>query len=228
MAASRRASRPAEVVRALVDLEQAFGVEEVPVTARKRQSLPSADRAAQLARVAQEATACTACVLCRTRTRLVFGEGDPHAALMFIGEAPGREEDLQGRPFVGMAGQLLTKMIESIGLQRADVYIANILKDRPPGNRQPEPSEVAACLPWLEQQLDIIRPRIICTLGRHAAMALLDPTIAIMRARGTWMAWRGTPVMPTLHPAYLLRNPDAKKLVWKDLKAIRDRLPQRP
>lgn len=207
-----------QALRALATFEQAFGVEELPARLD--------DRAARLARLAREAEACTACPLYRTRTHLVFGDGSPTAQLVFVGEAPGREEDLQGQPFVGTAGQLLTKMIESIGLQREEVYIANVLKDRPPENRQPQPEEVAACRHWLEEQLAIIQPTVICTLGRYAAMALLDPAISIMRARGTWMSWRGIPVMPTLHPAYLLRNPDAKKLVWKDLKAIRDRLKQ--
>ena len=216
--------RPDEVVRGLAALERAFGMEDVPLPSRSRRAPPREDPAACLAQLARQAEACTACALYRSRTHLVFGDGNPAAGLVFVGEAPGREEDLQGRPFVGAAGQLLTKMIESIGLQRSDVYIANVLKDRPPGNRQPEPSEVAACRHWLEEQLAVIQPQIICTLGRHAAMALLDPTLSITRVRGTWMAWRDIPVMPTLHPAYLLRNPDAKKLVWKDLKAIRDRL----
>ena len=216
--------RSKEALRGLVALEDAFEVDALPAARRARASQTTADPAARLAELAHTAEQCTACPLHRTRTRLVFGTGHARARLMFIGEAPGREEDLQGKPFVGAAGQLLTKIIESIGLARDEVYIANILKDRPPGNRQPEPTEVAACFHWLEEQIAIIQPQVLCTLGRHAAMALVDPAIAIMRTRGTWKEWRGIPLMPTLHPAYLLRNPDAKKLVWKDLKAVRDRL----
>ena len=227
MTKPRATSPHATAVNSLLAFERAFGVEELPIVSRQRASRAD-DRPTQLAELAHRAEQCTACPLYRTRTRFVFGDGSPQAALMFVGEAPGREEDLQGKPFVGAAGQLLTKMIESIGLKREDTYIANVLKDRPPSNRQPEPTEIAACRHWLEEQITIIQPRVLCALGRYAAMTLLDPTISIMRARGTWMEWRGIPVMPTFHPAYLLRNPDAKKLVWKDLKAIRDRLNQRP
>lgn len=216
-----------DTLRQWVAFEQAFGVEEAPARrATPRRSSGNGHRATRLAQLAREAHGCTACPLYQSRTHLVFGDGHPEAQLVFVGEAPGRDEDRQGKPFVGAAGQLLTKMIEAIGLKREDVYIANVLKDRPPSNRQPLPEEMAACRPWLEQQLEIIQPQVICALGRYAAMTLVDPQISIMRARGAWAAWRGIPVMPTLHPAYLLRNPDAKKLVWKDLKAVRDRINQ--
>jgi uracil-DNA glycosylase len=205
-------------VRSLVELERAFGVKEVPVRVT-RQTVKS-----RLAALERRAAACTDCSLYQTRTKLVFGDGPPNARLVFVGEAPGRDEDVQGVPFVGRAGQLLNKMIEAMGLKREDVYICNVLKDRPPDNRAPQPTEVAACRHWLEEQISIIQPQVICTLGKHASAALLDPEIAIMKARGTWMTWQGVPTMPTLHPAYLLRNPPAKKLVWNDLKAIRDRL----
>ncbi len=211
-----------QAVQSLIALEQAFGVEELPITMPQRRRDRS--KHAQFAQLAEEARACTACSLYRTRTQLVFGEGSPHAQLVFVGEAPGREEDQQGRPFVGAAGQLLTKMIEAIGLKREDVYICNVLKDRPPNNRPPQPEEIAACRHWLEAQLEIIQPRIICTLGKYAALTLLGAVEPITQLRGTWTTWHGIALMPTLHPAYLLRNPEAKKLVWQDLKRVRARL----
>jgi len=180
-----------------------------------------------LASIEQDVIRCRRCPLYRTRTHHVFGEGHPQARLVFVGEAPGREEDLQGRPFVGAAGQLLTKMIEAIGLRREEVYICNVLKDRPPGNRTPEPSEVGACLPFLEQQLAIIQPAVICALGATPAKALLGPYVAITKVRGAVHDYRGIPLVPTFHPAYLLRNPDAKKLVWQDLKKVKKLLEDR-
>ena len=163
---------------------------------------------------------CTLCPLYKTATRHVFGEGDPRASLMFIGEAPGRDEDQQGRPFVGAAGQLLTKMIEAMGLKREQVYIANVLKHRPPENRVPEPNEMEACKPYLLEQIALIKPRVICTLGAVATKALLGPEIAITKVRGSRQLFEGITLVPTFHPAYLLRNPDAKKDVWKDLKVV--------
>lgn len=174
-----------------------------------------------LAQLEQEVIACRRCPLYRTRTHHVLGEGHPRAKLMFVGEAPGREEDLQGRPFIGAAGQLLTKMIEAIGLKRQDVYICNILKDRPPNNRTPEPSEVEACLPFLERQLAIIRPTVICALGSTPAKALLGAHVAITKVRGQVRQYRGILLVPTFHPAYLLRNPPAKRVVWQDLKTVK-------
>ncbi|MEY4167333.1 MAG: uracil-DNA glycosylase [Blastocatellia bacterium] len=170
---------------------------------------------------------CRRCKLWPTRTNLVFGEGDPHATLMFVGEGPGADEDQSGRPFVGRAGQLLTKMIEAIGLTREQVYIANVVKSRPPGNRTPERDEVTTCLPFLLRQIATIRPKLIVTLGNPATQALLDTTIGISRLRGNFHDYPRLPgirVMPTYHPAYLLRSPDKKRETWEDLKKVRDQL----
>ncbi|MBI1976861.1 MAG: uracil-DNA glycosylase [Candidatus Omnitrophica bacterium] len=172
----------------------------------------------------QKVLGCTLCDLHRGRTHAVFGEGNPKAALMFIGEGPGREEDRQGRPFVGMAGQLLTKIIESIQFRREEVYIANIVKCRPPENRVPFPLEIAACRPYLISQIEQIRPRVICALGKTAAWALLNTEIPISQLRGKWFEFGGVRLMPTFHPAYLLRNPQDKRLVWEDMKKIRQEL----
>lgn len=169
---------------------------------------------------------CTACELHKTRRNLVFGEGDPSAKLMFIGEAPGAEEDLQGRPFVGASGQLLTKMIQAMGLQREEVYIANILKCRPPSNRDPNRWEIGSCFGYLKSQIELIRPRFIITLGRIAGKTLLglperEPFSEI---RGKWQEYQGIPVMPTYHPSFLLRNPDKKREAWEDLKQVMKRM----
>jgi len=182
----------------------------------------------RLERLAREVARCTRCPLYRTRTHAVISDGSPSARLVFIGEAPGREEDLTGIPFVGAAGQLLTKMINAMGLTREEVYICNVLKDRPPGNRPPLPEEMEACLPFLEEQLAIVRPQIICTLGAVATKALIGPHVSITRLRGTIQDYRGTPLVPTFHPAYLLRNPSAKKLVWADLKRVKSLLENSP
>ncbi len=163
---------------------------------------------------------CALCDLSKSRTRLVFGTGSAEARLMFVGEAPGFDEDQQGAPFVGAAGQLLTKIIEAMKLKREDVYIANCLKCRPPNNRSPLPSEIAVCSPILMRQIEIIQPKIICALGKFAAQTLLRSDESISRLRGRFFDWNGTKVMPTFHPAYLLRNPDDKKLVWEDMKMI--------
>lgn len=170
----------------------------------------------------QAASQCVKCGLHETRTNVVFGEGNPEARLMFVGEAPGRDEDIQGRPFVGRAGQLLTRIIESIGLTREEVYIANILKCRPPNNRNPLPDEIACCLPYLTEQMEIIQPRIICALGAFAAQTLIGTSEGITRLRGTFYDYHGTKLMPTFHPAACLRNPSTKKYVWEDMKQIRD------
>ena len=175
----------------------------------------------RLAALAQEVERCRRCPLYRTRTHAVVSDGSPHAKLVFVGEAPGRDEDLQGKPFVGAAGQLLTKMIEAMGLRRQDVYICNVLKDRPPNNRTPLPEEVDACLPFLQQQLAIIQPKVICVLGAVAAKALLGPHVAITKIRGTLVDYQGMRLVPTFHPAYLLRNPPAKKFAWADLKKVK-------
>jgi uracil-DNA glycosylase len=172
---------------------------------------------------------CQRCKLSQRRTNLVFGEGAPRARLVFVGEGPGAEEDAAGRPFVGEAGKLLTKIIESgMGLKREDVYICNVVKCRPPNNRDPEAEEVQTCLPFLKQQLGIIQPEVICTLGRIAAQSLLDRDFRITQERGKWFSFMGTPLMATFHPAYILRNPSderrIKGLVWEDVQKIMSRL----
>jgi uracil-DNA glycosylase len=165
---------------------------------------------------------CEKCVLHKTKKNYVFGEGSPRARLVIIGEAPGADEDKQGRPFIGRAGQLLTKMIEAINLTREDVFICNILKCRPPENRDPLPDEVAQCDDYLYKQLEILQPKIICALGKHAVQTLLQTDVAISKLRGHWQNFHGIKFMPTWHPAYLLRNQSAKKGSWEDLKKVRD------
>lgn len=174
--------------------------------------------------LAQFLAGCPRCKLASTRTNIVFGQGNSHAELMFVGEAPGRDEDEQGLAFVGRAGQLLTKIIEAIGRTRDDVYIANVLKCRPPNNRNPERDEVQTCKPFLDEQIRLIAPRVIVTLGTFAAQALLETDEPISRMRGQWRSARGVRVMPTFHPAFLLRSPDRKKDVWEDMKLVRDYL----
>jgi DNA polymerase len=165
---------------------------------------------------------CTRCKLCRAgRRQIVFGVGNPNADLMFVGEAPGHDEDVQGIPFVGRAGQLLTKIIESIGLKRDEVYIANVIKCRPPENRNPEPDEVLACEPFLFRQVEAIRPKVIVALGTFAAQALLKTTDSISRLRGRAYLYGGARLVPTFHPAYLLRSPERKREVWEDMKRVR-------
>ncbi|TMA94643.1 MAG: uracil-DNA glycosylase [Deltaproteobacteria bacterium] len=164
---------------------------------------------------------CRLCKLCSGRTNLVFGVGNPKAELMFVGEGPGRDEDLQGEPFVGRAGQLLTDIItKGMGMKREDVYIANVVKCRPPENRNPEPDEVAACEPFLKKQIDVVQPRVIVGLGKFAVQTLLQSKIPITKLRGKWHSYHGIKLMPTFHPAYLLRNPADKKLVWEDIKKV--------
>lgn len=170
--------------------------------------------------LAAVAAVCTRCKLASTRTNVVWGSGNPDADLMFIGEAPGRDEDLAGVPFVGRAGQLLTDIIGAMKLQRDDVYIANVIKCRPPENRNPEPDELDACRPYIKQQIAMIKPRVIVTLGRFALQSTLERTVAISAARGEWLDFGGIRLMPTYHPAYLLRNPSAKKDVWNDMKKV--------
>jgi uracil-DNA glycosylase len=176
--------------------------------------------AAGLQLVREELGDCKRCKLCATRTNIVFGVGNPDASLVFVGEAPGADEDAQREPFVGKAGQLLTKMIEAMGYARGDVYICNVLRCRPPGNRNPEPDEVAACEPFLKKQLGAIRPRMIVALGKFAVQCLLRDDSPIGRLRGNLRSYEGIPLMPTFHPAYLLRDPSKKKLAWDDLKAV--------
>lgn len=163
---------------------------------------------------------CTRCKLSGGRTHLVFGVGSPAAELMFVGEGPGADEDQQGEPFVGRAGQLLTKMIEAMGFRREEVYIANVVKCRPPENRNPEPDEIEACEPFLRAQIAAIRPRVLVALGKFAAQTLLRDPTPITRLRGGWREYEGVRLMPTFHPAYLLRSPGEKAKAWEDLKLV--------
>ncbi len=167
---------------------------------------------------------CRRCKLAPGRKNIVFGSGNPHAQLMFVGEAPGADEDEQGLPFVGRAGQLLTKIIEAIEMRREDVYICNILKCRPPGNRNPEADEIAACEQFLFRQIAVVKPKVICALGTFGAQTLLGTKEPISRLRGRFLEYRGAKLMATFHPAYLLRNPNEKRKVWEDVQKIRDYL----
>jgi DNA polymerase len=175
----------------------------------------------QLADVGAEASQCTQCSLHETRTNVVFETGRASVPLVFVGEAPGRDEDLQGLPFVGRAGQLLTRIIEAMGLRREDVYICNVLKCRPPNNRDPQPDEVSSCVPYLERQLDILKPRVICALGRHSTQTLLGRKDPIGKLRGRVFLYRGVKMVATYHPAALLRNPGLKRTVWEDVQLVR-------
>jgi DNA polymerase len=163
---------------------------------------------------------CQRCKLAGGRKHIVFGQGNPHAELVFVGEGPGADEDEQGLPFVGRAGQLLNRMLQSVGIRREDAYICNVVKCRPPENRTPEPDEVATCSPFLYRQLEVIQPKVIVCLGAVAAKTLLNTTRGISQYRGEWLDWRGHKLMATYHPAYLLRNPPAKADVWKDLQKV--------
>jgi uracil-DNA glycosylase len=198
-------------------------------------SLPSQENspvplytAEALAAVRADIGDCTRCKLHGLgRRQIVFGVGNPDADLMFVGEAPGADEDIQGIPFVGRAGQLLTKIIEAIGLKREDVYIANVIKCRPPGNRNPEPDEVETCEPFLFQQIDIIKPKVIVALGKFGAQTLLRTLDPISRLRGRVYNFRGAKLVPTFHPAYVLRNPSSKREVWEDMKLVRTLLSEK-
>jgi len=171
---------------------------------------------------------CTRCKLHKARTNIVFGVGNPKADLVFIGEGPGHDEDVQGEPFVGRAGKLLTQMIEAMGLRRQDVYICNVVKCRPPENRLPERDEITTCSPFLVRQLAVIQPKVICCLGACAAQTLLETNQGISRFRGEWFDYRGAKLIATYHPAYLLRNPNAKGEVWKDLQKVMSVLGLKP
>ncbi len=215
-----------EIVRSLkayIEAQEVSSIEEFYLTDRivrpaERQTLESLRR--QVAR-------CRHCPLHKTRISPVFGEGNHRAKLVFVGEAPGREEDRQGLPFVGQAGALLTKIIEAMGFKRKDVYISNVLKCRPPQNRNPLPSEILACQDYVKQQLEIIKPKIICCLGKFACSVLLGQDTPITKLRGKFQDFRGIKVMPTFHPAYLLRNPSAKRQVWEDMQKIMAELKRR-
>lgn len=229
-------SDPADVRRALaswVGYLGEIGVRELAL----RQPAPmdakpaaAPDSGPALAAVRDDLGDCRRCKLCETRTNIVFGVGDPNAKLMFVGEGPGADEDAQGEPFVGRAGQKLNEMIRAIGLTRQDVYIANIVKCRPPGNRDPEPDEVATCSPFLFRQIEAIKPKAIVALGSPAAKTLLGTKAGITSLRGRWAEFRGIPVMPTFHPAYLLRSytVENRTKVFEDLKAARARIDEAP
>ncbi len=174
----------------------------------------------RLAQISAELGECTRCNLHAGRTNIVFGVGNPDANLMFVGEAPGRDEDLRGEPFVGRAGQLLTKIIKAIDLNREDVYIANVIKCRPPRNRNPTPEEIGTCEPFLVAQVDAIKPKVIVALGAFAVRTLLGVDVAISKVRGKVHDYRGSKLIPTFHPAYLLRSPDKKREVWEDMKKV--------
>lgn len=184
-------------------------------------SSPQLQKVQTLEELRAEIGDCRRCKLCQGRTQIVFGVGNPRAELVFVGEGPGRDEDLKGEPFVGRAGQLLTEIItKGMKMRREEVYIANVVKCRPPENRNPEPDEIAACQPFLLKQLELIKPRIIVALGTFAAQTLLQTKTPISRLRGVWHSYHGIKLMPTLHPAYLLRNPNDKRLVWQDIQAV--------
>ncbi len=178
------------------------------------------DRATALKIIRDDLGDCQRCKLGKTRTQLVYGQGNPEAEIVFLGEAPGEDEDLSGLAFVGKAGQLLTKMIEGMGFTRDEVFICNINKCRPPGNRKPEPDEVDACRPYVERQLHAIKPKVIVALGATAAHSLLRIDTPISKLRNNWTSWDGIPVMPTFHPSYLLRSPQEKGKAWEDLKLV--------
>jgi len=196
-----------------------------PDAGEKREKAPVPDRAGLLKSLRERIGDCRRCRLYEGRTNLVFGEGSPDAQLVFVGEGPGHDEDVAGRPFVGESGKLLTRIIENgMGLTREDVYICNVVKCRPPGNRDPEKDEIDVCIPFLREQLRIIGPEVICTLGRVAGQALMGKDFKIGEQRGEWRSYEGIPLMPTFHPAYLLRNASAKRQVWADIKKVMKRI----
>jgi len=197
------------------------GASNTPASSESNYKYPGLENTTDLAALREFIGECTRCKLALLRTNLVFGVGNPQADLMFIGEGPGAEEDLRGEPFVGRAGQLLTDIIErGMGMTRAEVYICNVIKCRPPENRNPEPDEVAACEPFLFRQIDLVRPRVIVGLGTFAVQAVLKLKTPISKLRGNWHEVRGIKLMPTFHPAYLLRNPGDKRLVWSDIQQV--------
>jgi len=201
-----------------------FTQEAEPATAGQPVLDPAAKRR-ELQVLEEQVSGCTRCAeLCSTRTQTVFGVGSPDAELCFLGEAPGADEDAQGEPFVGAAGQLLNRIIAACGMKREEVYICNVLKCRPPGNRAPLPNEVANCKEYLERQLELIRPKFICALGAVAAQNLLNTTLSIGKLRGRFQDYQGIPVLCTYHPAYLLRNPASKRDVWEDMKLLLSRM----
>lgn len=216
---ARRAPTP--VAERVAAAPTGFKPRVAPLVAPTRQSDAANAISRQLEAIRADLGDCRRCGLCERRKEIVFGEGAADARVVFVGEGPGEEEDKSGRPFVGRAGELLSKMIEAVGWRREDVYICNIVKCRPPENRTPLPDEVSTCQPFLDGQIDAVRPRVIVALGKPAASLLLGRDVAITRIRGTWHEYRGIPLMPTLHPAYVLRqySPENRGNVWSDLKA---------
>jgi uracil-DNA glycosylase family 4 len=211
-------------IRDHLEFYRDIGVRWVAKPDPKRAAKMKAGQTESLDGVRQSLGDCRRCQLASGRKTIVFGSGNPGAALMFVGEAPGADEDEQGMPFVGRAGQLLTRIIEAIEMRRDDVYICNILKCRPPGNRNPEPDEIAACEPFLFRQIAAVQPKVICALGAFGAQTLLRTKDPISRLRGRFYDFRGSKLMATFHPAYLLRNPVEKRKVWEDMQQIRDYL----
>ena len=203
-----------EDVRNLLEYAKTLGMTEVGDKENPKNRVGSLDE------IRKEIGDCIRCKLCKGRKNIVFGVGDPKAELMFIGEGPGADEDEQGIPFVGRAGQLLTKIIEAMKFKREDVYIANIVKCRPPGNRNPEPDEVETCIPFLIKQVEIVSPKVIVCLGSVATQNLLNTEEKITKMRGNFTKWQGVPVMPTYHPAFLLRNPNMKRPLWEDMQQV--------
>lgn len=214
----------------MLEFYQALGFDRLPITVKtgppkrtkqSKESPRTMKSHTMLESLREEIGDCKRCRLSSDRKHIVFGEGNPHAELIFIGEAPGREEDIQGRPFVGAAGKLLTRLIEKMGLTRKDVYIANIIKCRPPMNRDPEAEEIETCSVFLERQVEIIKPKVIMSLGRIAAQALTgNAKVKITAMRGKFVEYKGIPLMPTFHPAYLIRNPKDKWLTWDDAQKV--------
>jgi uracil-DNA glycosylase len=230
---SKMPEDPVKELRELVDslsdwlrYQRRLGWRGVPrqVTSQIADRQESADTILSLEEIRAEMGDCRRCKLYAGRTRLVFGDGAANARLMFVGEAPGADEDKQGVPFVGAAGQLLNKMLSKLGLRREEVYIANILKSRPPGNRDPEADEIAACLPFLDKQIKAVRPRVIVTLGRIATHALLSTKVPLTRLRGQWQRYHNIRVMPTFHPSYLLRAPQERHKTWADMQQVMEYL----
>jgi len=220
------AAAPGRASGAPINVAQPSAPQKSPAATLLSSAAPSLFEAIEridgdtLPRIREDIGDCARCKLHKGRTKIVFGTGNPNADLMFVGEGPGRDEDLSGEPFVGRAGKLLTDMIKAMGLQREDVYIANVVKCRPPENRLPEKDEITTCSPFLMRQIDTIKPKVICTLGSCSAQTLLQTTQGISKFRGEWFDFRGAKLMPTYHPAYLLRNPGAKPEVWKDLQKV--------
>lgn len=221
---------PVDAARKVLQFYGALGFERLPLELPAAGRVRSVEDKARALEVLRNETLgdCQRCKLSGGRKNIVFGEGSPDAPLMFIGEAPGREEDVQGRPFVGDAGKLLTRLIERMGFGREEVYIGNIIKCRPTMNRDPQDDEVAACLPFIREQIRIISPGVIVSLGRISAQTLIGTKVPISRLRGSFHEFADTPLMPTFHPAYLLRNPRDKFLVWEDALKVLERLGRRP